>query len=86
MSTAKKANGDRTVEYTYTGVKVFKQRFTRFKDHFTTIKEFNELIDEWKHYIDITSDDIKSVPLIMLEIESIDDVIDSIIIMLKPNN
>ena len=72
-----------SVKYTYDCIKVFKTRFVRLVQLFTSLEDYLKTLDDWDNYIKVMSDDIKEVPLILMEIESIDSIIESIDLLLN---
>ena len=81
----KKETDTQKIQYTYAGIKVFRTHFTRMRDSFTTVSDFEYLLNDWNHYKKIMNGDISSVPIIMMEIESVDTIIQTIVSTLSPD-
>lgn len=80
MSSLKRAKREQDmVASVYKGMKVIRNQLSRVKSNVQwnriSVQKFYELSNDWQEYKINTNQEIKRVPIVMMEIESIDTLI-----------
>ena len=63
---------DPRIQCTYDGIKAIKRRLLCFKND--KVGDLVEIVNYWNRFKETITDDIMSVPIILVEVESVDSI------------